>query len=346
MRSSVLACALLVALLALVVSAPARGTTARPLNLHCPVCGAATTGTAIMSTNNFGGIDHDFCRHAMGSQPLLLVATTCPKCHYSAYADDFEKKVPPELAKAVKGGALVMPAYSPVKATAADEGVESPRNSLPAWVRHDLVLQVLRLKKAPAFDQAWQMLVVAWAVRLEARIDTGVETENEKVFEALVKRSGVKGDDRSGDSIKLGRWLISQLPKLTADEARVAAPAAIRLLRERGENGMLLSSLETLKIGFPAERWPGVEKALRESAALEQKYQRMAVEAFSKYLASPECTKEEDRFHVSYLVGELHRRLGEREQALEFYQKAEKFPKGSKELKEWITEQKALLATP
>ena len=346
MRFPVRACAVLVALLALAVIAPAWATTARPLKLTCPVCGAATTGTSIMSTNNFGGIDHDFCRHAVGSQPLLMVATTCPKCHYSAYADDFEKKVAPDVIKAVKGGALVVPSYAPVKTTAVDEGMESPPNSLPAWVRHDLVLQVLRLQKAPAFDQAWQMLVTSWAVRLEARIDMGAETESEKIFDALVKRSGVKGDDRSGDSVKLGRWLVSNLPKLSADEARVAAPAGIRLLRERGENGMLLSGLEALKLGFPAERWPAIEKALRESAALEQKYQRMAVEAFTKYLPTPECTKEEDRFHVTYLVGELHRRLGEGTKALEFYQKAETFPKGSKELKEWITEQKALLATP
>ena len=68
---------------------------------------------------------------------------------------------------------------------------------------------------------AWQTLVTSWAVRLGAHIDTGKDAEDEKTFDALVKRSGVKGDDRSGDSVKLGRWLLATLPQMTPQEARV-----------------------------------------------------------------------------------------------------------------------------
>lgn len=330
-------------LLALVVllgtTAPSKATSVRTLDLVCPVCGTATKGVSIMSTNSFGGVDRDFCRHAVGSQPLLLVATTCPKCHYSAFADGFTTKPPAAIIQAVKKGALVVAPHASSKA-------RTPSSDLPAWVRHDLILQVLKLGKAPTFKVAWQALVTSWAVRLEARIDVGGAAEDEKAFQALVARSGLKGDDRSSDSVKLGARLIHQLPTLPEKEAAVAARVAIRLLREHGENGLLLASLGALQKGFAPDRWTSVEKALRESAQLEQKYQREAVTLFEKYLASPECTKEDDRFHVTYLAGELHRRLGERDKALALYVKAEKMGQGSPEVRTWLSEQKAAVATP
>ena len=336
-------------LLALVVllgtAAPATATSVRPLDLVCPVCGTATKGVTVMSTNSFGGVDRDFCRHAIGSQPLLLVATTCPKCHYSAFADGFAAKPPAAVIEAVKKGALVVAPHASPKARGDEEGV-APSSNLPAWVRHDLILQVLRLGKASTFKLAWQALVTSWAVRLEARMDVGGAAEDEKTFEALVARSGIKGDDRSGDSVKLGAWLIRNLPTLPEKEAVVAAPVAIRLLRERGENGLLLASLGALQKGFAPDRWASIEKTLRESAQLEQKYQREAVALFEKYLASPECAKDDDRFHVTYLAGELHRRLGERDKALELYVKAEKMTQGSAEIRKWLAEQKATVATP
>lgn len=86
-----------------------RATTQMPVNAKCPVDGTPVKTFRIMSTNTLGGIDRDLLQHAAGSDPLMLVAATCPTCHYSEVSARFEEKIPPEVLAKIKGGALVLP---------------------------------------------------------------------------------------------------------------------------------------------------------------------------------------------------------------------------------------------
>lgn len=44
----------------------------------CPLCGTKFMASVVLSANNFGGIDHDLCPHAIGYSPLSSYIWGCP----------------------------------------------------------------------------------------------------------------------------------------------------------------------------------------------------------------------------------------------------------------------------
>jgi len=60
--------------------------------LTCPVCAFTPKGSTVMSSNAFGGVDSDYCKHPVGltyGSPVWL----CPNCGYAQYTAAFEKAV-------------------------------------------------------------------------------------------------------------------------------------------------------------------------------------------------------------------------------------------------------------
>ena len=60
--------------------------------ITCPLCGTKFMATVVLSTNNFGGTDHDLCPHAVGYTPLGDYIWGCPYCNFCGYSGDFKKE--------------------------------------------------------------------------------------------------------------------------------------------------------------------------------------------------------------------------------------------------------------
>jgi len=318
---SVLGRAVLIGLVALTIGAPAQATTTFPTDVRCPVCGAKTTAFEINSFTT-AGREPDFCPIHLGEPPFMVSPTTCSSCWYSASSDGFIRpadpssgpKLGPDVKARIKSGAALAPAI-PIPA-----GTPSP--NIPAWVRLDLVARTLELTGASNLAVGDAYLRASWAVRSECSVDL---TDAD-----LPTEYGVGFDDwlrEHHPAAKNPQWYRERTPLDEAEhfvalaatglpdrERRFAVIAALPTFRRLGEHERCLQTLAKLEPLVP----PGAYAALRTAYVAwidrERHFQRKALACFERYLAT--ATKDdEDMPTFQYLVGELHRRLGNRMQA-------------------------------
>ena len=56
----------------------------KPVKVSCPVDGTRFTARRVSVPPAWGGIDADFCAHALRTVPLACALWTCPGCGYTA----------------------------------------------------------------------------------------------------------------------------------------------------------------------------------------------------------------------------------------------------------------------
>ncbi|MBN2496367.1 MAG: DUF2225 domain-containing protein [Deltaproteobacteria bacterium] len=298
-------------------SSPVLATTMHKEEVSCPICGQKLTVRRIMSTNNFGGQDRDFCEHARGAQPLLVGPTTCARCLFTGYPDDFDKKPGPEL-EALRKQLLEQ---KPLKA----------RGPLELnWVRRDLHIQYLML--SDALDErllADMYLRIAWAVRLEMNPLTPyfhrlTEEQHGRVEKLLPKEQNARRADKARGDLLAARFLIAKIDELEREEKEAALIAAAYMLRNRGEHGLLSEILPKLKEVLPEGEAGSLIEKTKASIELEQAYQRKALAAIDEHLKLKSLPDEgfPDSMKVYvYLAGELARRVGDLDRARSAYRR-------------------------
>lgn len=324
----------------MLVVAIAWGTTAHEQDVKCPVCSTTFQVAVMMSTNTAGGSDRDFCRHAGGTDPVILAIAACPKCHYANYADALTEKKPPkvspELKKAILAGQLRVPAHEPRR---PDFDAHAP-GDIPAWVAYDLRAQICRLKPKPDPEELLMLyLNAAWSLRSEDNPFHGmVDEAAAKVLEGLFKdQLPPKPDENPADlRLKLARQFLARLEGLAPAQQPPVAAWIGYTLREHGENLELLKALPSLQKFLPSDR---LEERVKKTVEREQNYQKLALKELARQ------PKAENQANLLYLKGELHRRLGQNSEARGAYQQAsQKSPPDW--LKVWIREQTALCGEP
>ena len=98
--------------------------------------------------------------------------------------------------------------------------------------------------------------------------------------------------------------------------------AAIELLKIYGENPEVLELLPVVKEGLNGEEYSQYEQDILKSIEVERRFQKKAIEYYEKGILTLE--KQDHISSTLYLLGELHRRLGENEMAKEYYKKSMK----------------------
>lgn len=318
----------------------ALATTGNLVPLKCPVCQTATRGTQLFSTNNAAGADRDLLERAGGGQPILLQAVTCPKCHYSADADDFEKPVDPTLATAVKSGTFKLPAYKtyPERFT---EGLRA-KDQPPAWVSHALIAEQMRFSKEPASKFSHRDMVVVWCLRFEANpfADHASEEAWKLILEKVPLNPG-ESRNRADAEVAAARKAVADLSAFPAEKRQMVAGTAAFLLRSHGENVDLLKFLEAYQPEGPmADNWRSVVEETRQVVALERTYQEKALASLQDAIAQ---RGQDDQVVLTYLCGELLRRMGKNADARAYYDKASMM-KPPEWLQDWIGEQIKLVS--
>ncbi len=327
----------LVSVLALVVlgSSAAVATTRERITVTCPVCQEKVEGWTIMSTNNAGGVDRDFLEWAGGDQPIVYLPITCTKCFYSGYEDDFaaDAKVPEDVAKRIRDEKALKP---------LEEAAAGPPD---AWVRYDLIAQTYALLGKGHRTLAWQHLRAAWAARIQkAHLTRPIDGDALEALDGWMegkKPAGAEGKGRAQAALLLAAECEAMLPEAQGEDGRMAALAAILLYRIHGENTAALRVLAAAKPHLDEALAARLQKELPPQIEQERALQRKALAEFEA--AVGEEKDDAEKAGMTYLCGELCRRVEEWDRARGFYEAASALPGAADWLKEWCSEQSALL---
>ena len=306
----------------LLLASVAAATTSEDVDVTCPLCGNEFRAEQWHSTNSVGGQDRDFLQHAAGGQVFLMACWTCPRCAYTGFGDDFDaESAPEELIARLKKANPLRPA-EPIDPATEHCG------KIPAWVRYDLWIQMLKLDAETTESQlAFANLRTGQTQRFEWRTLDGIpdfETRSDALYERV--KPGLPEGSWYDRSMACGR----AYEKLAADpESKL--DASDRLFAR------VLAALagEELDASFQA-----VVGEIRARVARERVYRERAIPHLEKHVAGAGLA-EEEAIALRYLLGVLYRRVGKDEEAvaaLEPLLAAEGVPEG---FMDWIKDELA-----
>jgi len=350
-------------LLLLLVCSVALATTLSSDQRYCPVCGESIAVQLPMSTNDMGGQDRDLLQRAHGAQVFMEVVATCGQCGFTGWPADFSETkrskrrggsgeeadalaLTKDQRQAIEGGALLRPeALSDVPFRA-----EAPYGDLPSWGRLDMLAQTVALRGGEQDRVADIYLQASWAVRMgyhpvHLRGADPSEAQRDWLFGRLAEFTEQATDLQMTNPADVEVWvavrLLTGAEQAPGDLRCLSAAYGASLMRSHGEHDALLASFDVLGECFPAAEWPGKAQAIRESVALERRYQGLARDGFVAALEAGDLTGEKVAI-TTYLVGELERRMGEHDAALAHFDHALTLtvPDG---LDPWIEQQRCLL---
>ncbi len=293
---------------------------ARP-ELDCPVCQQHFTTVAVAQSNTRGGVDRDLFARALGPQPVFFRISTCPSCGYSGYPHDFDPSI--HISQNVRQRILEEPGLElPHGFTPQSE----PRD-LGAPERYALAIQCYRWRDRSHEALAWLHLRASWVQR-----DLGAMLPPDErialVFAFIERwRPPMRPEQnqrdiemqlvtRVAEALEFGRFSRYQKPYV---ELVLAL-----LLRRHGENLQAEALLERLeKIESFDEPVRHAMADMMETMQRERDHQENALRHFEQALKLDEI-KNENRAVATYLVGELHRRLGRDQEARHWFRQAVK----------------------
>ncbi len=306
----------------------------KEVNVVCPIDGTNFKAIEIVSTNEWGGVDADYCKHAIKTIPLEFRAWTCPACHYSGLKAAFDPKNS-ELKEKVLG--KLKPLVE-IKKTAKQADI-------PGYVKFDLMAQVAVLKGAPAEEVGNALLWASWAVRQTGAVylDDFEEWETVRTSYGLNKTPLDLGKGKNRTEHDLGQ--IDRMGKdakgLKGNTLQLTRYTAAYVTRLHGENIDALKWIEELRKskGDNSVVDDAVEK-MAKSIELERTFQKRAAEHYAKALDAGKLEAKATA-QLKYLLGEIHRRLGDGKAAVEWYDKA--IADADKDMKALCEKQKALI---
>lgn len=206
-----------------------------------------------------------------------------------------------------------------------DQGLEVMPMDLGKKNRAELELEIARrIEKAVAERREMETRDVAAVKDCDTKI-AALKKDAKANADAIKAEEKRRGDAR-------GRCHYTNLLKYTAlwcwrkhGENVEAKKWLDELAKAKGDNSVIDDAVE----------------ATAKSIELEQAYQKKALEQYEKALAAGKLEKRVEA-EVTYLVGELHRRLGDKAKAAERYKKAAELT-ADPNIKKWAQEQLKLV---
>ncbi len=309
----------------------------KPAPAICPVDGAKFTAFEVLRTNEWGGVDADFCPHAYKTAPLDFHVWVCPSCAFAGRKKDFEAKLGEAEKKALAAG---LKPLVPIRKGAA-------QGDIPGWVKYDLLAQATRIRGLPPVEVGRAYLHASWSARQQG----APYLDDFEEWEALRTSYGLNATpiqfgkkNRTPFELEVAGKIEKELAaRPPAGINRTLTPyLAAYLYRKHGENAgaeRLLGALAGLK----GENSVVDEAAARmaESIPREAEFQRKAIEVYRTTLEGGALDRR-TRAEVAYLLGELFRRTGDRAAAARWFDKALADTE-SPDLRKLAEQQKALL---
>ncbi|MBI2898714.1 MAG: DUF2225 domain-containing protein [Planctomycetes bacterium] len=303
----------------------------------CPLDGHKFVAIEIVTTNEWGGVDRDFCRHAYKTRPMEFYVWVCPKCGFAGKKKDFGSALADEAKGKLRAGLKPAVTLRP--------GMK--QTDIPGWAKYDLLAQVRTILGAPPEEAGKAYLSAAWCWREEGALFLEDFDEFERLWNSygLHKTPMELGKKNRADfelevARKVQRELVAEHHK--GLNFILASYLAAYLFRRHGENGDAKRWLDELakRTGENSVVDDAAAK-MRASMEREQEYQKRAIPGLDQAFAAGTLEKKA-LGELAYVLGETQRRLGERARAAEWYAKAiEVSP--DEALRKLATEQKALV---
>jgi len=311
--------------------------------LACPVCRHAFMTVVSAQANTRGGVDRDLFARALGPQPVYYQISTCPKCGYSGYLADFDPAVilPPDVRNQVlKEPRLPLPAeFTP----------QSDPRELDAANRYNLAITCYHWRQKSDEALAWLHLRASWVARDKgailprdgrlARVMKYIERwrprlrPNENQLDVEMKLT-----TRVAEALATGQFNRYQKPYVEL--------ALALILRRHGENCRAQPMLDRLvayeRFSDPLRQ--GIQR-MRESVTKEREHQIAAARHFESALWANQVSGS-NRASARYVLGELCRRLGRDDEALQWFDKALSDPTLAVELRTWALQQRVWCQSP
>lgn len=298
----------------------------------CPVCDAKFTGQVVMSSNNFGGIDHDLCPHAMGSSPLSSYMWGCPECNFCGYSGTFKETFSPEEKNKLLNW---LKSNYPKK---NNNNVRQVFDVLPSHKRYEIAAEIAKTNKDTNYNIARLYLRAAWSARHQGMADPDSEEtlnfeisrEEGSFFEEEFEKAATNAVSLANRARALGDIILRVAGKLRFEKIPndVALPTYFLLalqLRGMGENVMAEDFLQMAEKIDDSEKLAKYIAAMRHSIKIESELQKKTI----KYLLASVDEKEEKNeaklIESTILLAELNRRVGNFDDAEKYYIKLFEF---------------------
>lgn len=327
-------------ILAATAGATAHGVGLSTQSVVCPVCDHAFETLVYEGQDTRGGVTRDLFARAIGPQSIYYLISTCPRCYFSGYLDDFQSKG--RVDAALRNKILKSPRLRP--ATAISTRMKP--DEIPAATRYALAAQVFEWRICTEEARAWVYLRWAWVVREDGSYlppTSALMMAMREIEPRLPTASpGRNQGDRELEAVNLlsADWMEGSFD--LGIEPYVRLVLAL-VLRRHGENDQAEILLDSLKNAELAEPLPEAMEKMRASIAAERRLLFKAREHFERAVSRHEI-KAENLGAAEYLLGELCRREGDAEHAREWYDAALQDEKIDRTLKDWAREQRGLLA--
>lgn len=307
----------------------------------CPVCDHAFETLVYDGRDTRGGVTRDLFARAIGPQSIYYLISTCPKCYFSGYLDDFQSKARVDVA--LRNKILKSPKLRP--ATAISTSMKP--DEIPASTRYALAAQVFEWRNCSEEARAWVYLRWAWVVREDGSYlpPTWALMMAMREIEPRLPPAQPGGNqgDRELEAVSLlaADWMEGSFDAELEPYVRLVLAL---VLRRHGENDQAETLLRGLKGVDLSEPLPGAVLKMQASIAEERRLLFAAREHFERAVSRDEV-KAENVGAAKYLLGELYRRGGDAGHAREWYDAALKDDKLDATLKAWAEEQRAQLGS-
>ena len=315
--------------------------------ITCPLCGTKFMASVVLSTNNFGGTDHDLCPHAVGYTPLEDYVWGCPYCNFCGYSNDFKKEYSNEEKTKIQN--WLKDNYPPTiekpnqEVRKDDEEEDEPayrRNqysfrNLPAYKRYEIAAELAKLANESNYDIGKLYLRSTWCARANFAIDKDGHSINENEFSRFLRDNNRIIDEeginieRMLDPIEARTFTMADFFIRIADniekrelkeEDKLSCYCNLAVqLRCSGENTKAESFIKKAEKCKDAEKLSVLFEGLRNSIKLERSYQVKVIEFLSASL-----NDNLDKFRlmeVNLLLGEMNRRIEKYDEAKKYYSK-------------------------
>jgi len=304
----------------------------------CPVCMMRFEAVVAVSVDTNGGVDRDLFARSAGPQPVFYHVTTCPRCYYSGCVADFAPGI--ELPTGFKEKVLKKPKLDPGMTITPQT---DPRE-IPAAVRYRLAVQCYVWRGVKSEAMAWLYLRASWVARDEGSVMPRIDRLQRVMgFVERYLPPDVAGGNQADRQFVLATSVASMLGegRFTRYQTPYVRFVLAVLYRQRGENDLFeaLFPPDKTEAGLPDLLKSRITE-IHASIAEERRWQRLALETFLKAVDAREIAPA-NLAASYYLIAELHRRLGQINRAILYYDRALADPQINAHLARWAQEQKA-----
>lgn len=330
---------LLIAALAWTGPVPVSAGTIVTVSVVCPVCDHAFESSVLRSSDRRGGIDRDLFARSITAQDVHYLITTCPRCFFSGYLDDFH---PGRVDAALREKILQNPRLRPVTSIST----RMKQDEIPVTTRYALAATVFEWRGASHEARAWLHLRWAWVVREDGSYLPPTPDMMQAMREIEPRlppaRAGRNQADRELQAAALltADWMEGLFDPPREPYVRLALAL---VLRRHGENATARTLAE------PVASLPELAEPLRSAvrtmiASIDEETRLLLIARrhFEQAVARDQVSRA-NHAAARYLLGEISRRLDDREAAGHWYDLAMEQPDLDGELREWVRQQRELL---